>query len=332
MVITRILGLLAALWLALAAMPASANNIPGSAASALPEATEIATGMIVRSLKEHILPLREGGDLGSVAISPSGYFEGLAFSAGGALGPALSLRLQYRDLDTERLDGGVGGGTLLLGHSINNRTMIFGGLIMEHLDVDTPYNRGRIDGDGVGFALGIDHRINSAFYVTGIVGAMGMEYDVSRNSGAFTGSFDASRNFVDLSGDYTLRVDPVDIMLGFGLLYVRQKNDPYVESGGATVAGFTSDQLSGRLSARGMWGHQGAIRPYVEAETWFRLSGSSGLPAMLDPGDTRDWNGRLGVGLQKTGVHSGFALGLGANIGTDGFEGLDAKVSYSHRF
>lgn len=332
MVFTRVIGLLAALWLVGAAVPAAANNIPGSAASVLPETTEIATGMIVRSLKDHILPLRSGGDLGPVVIAPSGYFEGLGLSAGGSAGPALSLRYQYRDLDTGRLDGDLGVGTLLVGHSFTDRTMLFGGLVLEHLGVDTPYNRGWIDGDGVGVAVGIDHRINDAFFLTGIAGAMGMEYDVSRNAGAFTGSFDARRYFVDLSGDYTLRADPVDILLGFGLLYVSQKNDAYLESGGATVAGFTSDQLSGRLSARGMWGRQGAIRPYVEADAWFRLAGSSGLPALLDPGDRRDVTGRLGIGLQKTGVHSGFAVGLGSNFGDSGFEGLDAKLSYTHRF
>lgn len=329
----RIPGLLAAVWLALAALPASANNIPGSAASALPEATEIATGMIVRSLKDHVAPLREGATLTTVSVSSSGDLAGAGFAAGGdGAGPAVSLRYHYRDLDTGRLDGDLGIGSLLLGHAISDRTMIFGGLLAERLDTDTPYNNGHIKGEGLGFALGVDHRINDALFLTGIIGTMDLDYDISRNDGAVTGSFDARRHFIDLSGDYALRVDPADVTLGFGLLYVRQKNDAYVESGGDAVAAFTSDQLSGRLSARGMWGQPGAMRPYAEAETRFRLSGSSGLPALLDPGDDRDWTGRLGVGVQQFSARSGFEAGLGANFGDDGFEGLDAKLSYTHRF
>lgn len=331
--IPRIPGLLVALWLALVALPASANNIPGSAATVLPEATEIATGMIVRSLKDDIVTLRDGGGLRSVAVSTSGDIEGVGFAAGGdGRGPAVSLRYHHRDLDTDRMDGSLGTGTLLLGHAIDDRMMVFGGLVVERLDTDTPYNRGRIKGDGFGVALGLDHRVNEALFLTGIIGTMDMDYDVSRNDGAVTGSFGARRNFIDLSGDYTLRMDPADVTLGFGLLYVKQKNDAYVESGGGAVAAFSSDQLSGRLAARGLWGQPGGMRPYVEAETRFRLSGSSGLPALLDPGDDRDWTGRLGVGLKQIGRQSGFEVGLGSNFGDDGFEGLDAKLSYTHRF
>lgn len=329
--IPRISGLLAALWLALSALPAAANNIPGSAATALPEATEIATGMIVRSIKDHIQPLREGG-LQTVAVSTSGDIEGLGFVAGGGAGSRVSLRYQHRDLDTDRLDGSLGIGSLLLGHAVSDRTMIFGGLVFEHLDTDTAHNRGHVDGDGLGVALGVDHRVNDAFFLTGIIGTMRLDYDVSRNDGAATGSFDARRHFIDLGGDYLLRVEPADVTLGFGLLYVRQKNDAYVESSGAAVAGFTHDQLSGRLSARGLWGQPGAMRPFAEAEARFRLSGSSGLPALLDPGDGSDWNARLGVGLQQGGAQSGFLFGLGSNFGEDGFEGLDARLSYTHRF
>src|SRR5690606_30086141 len=150
--------------------------------------------------------------------------------------------------------------------------------------------------------------------------------------GAQTGSFGARRSFVDLSGDYILYADPAEITLGFGLLYVNQENDAYTESGGAAVAGFTSDQLSGKLSARSFWGQPSTLQPYLDAETWFRLSGSSGLPAVLDPGDNRNWSARLGVGMQQSTARSSFDLGLGSNFGEDGSEGLDARLSYTHRF
>lgn len=327
-VLARLRGLLAALIVLLGTLPASANNIPGSAATALPEETEIATGMIVRSIKAHVVPLREGTG-GAVVVSTSGRVSGAGFVGGDM---PLAFGYDHRDLDTGRLDGSLGIGTLFLGHAIDGRTLVFGGLLAERLDADTPYNSGRIEADGIGIAVGVDHRAGDRLFLTGILGLMEMDYDVSRGNGAVTGSFGARRSFVDLSGDYVFRTDPAEITLGFGLLYVNQKNDAYTESGGTAVAGFTSDQLSGKLSARSAWGRPGELRPYLDAETWFRLAGSSGLPAVLDPGDDRDWSGRLGLGLQQSAARSGFDLGLGSNFGDDGFEGLDARFSYTVRF
>lgn len=309
---------------------ASANNIPGSANSAVPELTEIATGMVVRSIKESMRPLRAADGSSDVTLSSSGRVTGFGAGAGGEM--PVSLKFELRDLDTDRLDGSLATGTLLLGHAVDDRLLVFGGLLVERLDTDTVYNEGHIDADGLGLAVGMDYRVNQAFYLTGIVGVMDLDYDVSRNAGAVTGSFGARRGFVDLSGDYLAKAGNADILLGFGLLYVSQKNDGYTESGGDVVDGFTNDQLSGKLSARSTWGQSGALRPYVDAETWFRLSGSSGLPSVLDPGDEGDWSARLGVGLQQVTVTSGFDLGLGSNFGDDGFEGLDAKLRYTLRF
>jgi Autotransporter beta-domain len=321
----RFLGVMS-LW---AALPAYADNIPGSPGTVVPQLTEIATDLQVRSIKDNMRPLRDPGGA-DVTVSSSGEVEGLGFGVGGD--SPLALRLDYRDLDTDRLDGSLMAGSVLLGRAIGTETLVFGGLITERLDTDTLYNDGHIDAQGLGLAVGADYRVSDRFFLTGILGVMHLDYDVSRGGGTETGSFDARRGFIDLSGDYFAKAGNADVMLGFGLLYVTQKNDGYTESGGAVVDGFTSDRLTGKLSARTFWGQDGGMRPYVDAEGFFRVSGSSGLPTTLDPGDEADWSARLGIGVQQTTVESGFDAGIGANFGDDNFEGLDAKLRYTLRF
>jgi outer membrane autotransporter protein len=330
----RLAGPLSAILLGAAvfvgALPAFADNIPGSAGTVVPELTDTATEMVVRSIKDNMRPLRDpGGDVG-VTVSSSGMVTGLGGGIGGD--NPLSLRFDYRDLDTDRLDGSLMAGSVLLGRAISDRTLVFGGLVTERLDTDTLFNDGHIDNRGLGLAIGADYRVNDAFFLTGIIGYMGLDYDVSRSGGAITGSFDADRTFVDLSGDYISKAGNADILLGFGLLYVNQKNDGYTESGGAAVDAFTSEQLSGKLSARTFWGQTGTMRPYVDADALFRISGNSGLSPTLDPGDEADWTARVGLGVQQIGAESGFDAGIGANFGDDSFEGLDAKLKYTLRF
>ena len=314
------------------ALPASANNLPGSAGIVVPELTETATEMVVRSIKDNMRPLRDPDGNRDVSLSTSG--TGDVTGVGGGIGGdmPLALRFDYRDLDTDRLDGSLMTGSVLLGHVISDKTLLFGGLLAERLNTDTPYNAGHIDNSGVGLALGMDYRVNDTFFLTGIVGVVALDYDISRSGDAIIGSFGARRSFVDLSGDYLTKAGNADILLGFGLLYVNQKNDAYTENGGGPVDAFTSEQLSGKLSARTFWGQSGAMRPYVDADALFRISGNTGLSPALDPGDTSDWTARLGVGVQQIGAASGFDAGIGANFGDDNFEGLDAKLKYTLRF
>jgi Autotransporter beta-domain len=312
------------------AQPTLADNIPGSAGTVVPELTDTATEMVVRSIKDNMRPLRDPGGSVGVTVSSSGVVTGVGGGIGGDM--PLALRFDYRDLDTDRLDGSLMAGSVLLGRGVGERTLVFGGLLTERLDTDTLYNDGHIDNRGIGLALGADYRVNDAFFLTGIIGYMGLDYDISRSGGAITGNFDAKRSFVDLSGDYTTKAGNADILLGFGLLYVNQRNDSYTESGGAVVDGFTSEQLSGKLSARTFWGQAGAMRPYVDADALFRISGDSGLAPALDPGDDGDWTARLGIGIQQIGTDAGFDAGIGANFGDDSFEGLDAKLKYTLRF
>lgn len=306
---------------------AQARNIPGSAAVAVPEMTEIATGMIVRSIKDDVRQMREGG--AGISISTSGRPD-LGVTTGGET--PLSLSFGYRDIDTDRIDGGLTSGTLLLGHSVRPGLLVFGGLIAERADVDTPFNDGTVKTRGLGVALGVDYSVSDNLLLTGVFGAMSLDYDVSRAGGAATGAFKADRRFFDLNGDYLTRAGNADVMIGFGLLYVDQDNDAYTETGGGAVAAHSTSRLSGNLELRGIWGIEGGYRPYAEIGSRFLLSESGALPSMLELPDDDDWTARIGLGMQRRTGGSGFDTGLGANFGEDGFEGLDARLSYTLRF
>lgn len=256
--------------------------------------------------------------------------EGLGGSVGTDM--PIALKLNFRSIDTDEVDGSIVTGNVLFGQTLGSQTLVFGGLITEQVQADTPLNQGTIDATGLGLTAGADFMVNDRFYLSGILGLMRLDYDVSRTAGLDTGSFEARRGFIDLSGDYITKAGRADLLLGFGLLYVNQKNDGYMESGGATVDAFSSERLSGKLSSRAVWGTDGAVRPYVDAETSFRLSGSSGLDAALAPDHSDDWSGRLAFGIQRATASSGFDLGIGANFGTGSFEGLDANLRYALRF
>ena len=87
--VTRIAGFLG-LSLLCAALPAHADNIPGSPGQVVPELTETATDLQVRSIKDNMRPLRAPGSAG-VSVSTSGVVDGIGGSFGGDTPLALRL-------------------------------------------------------------------------------------------------------------------------------------------------------------------------------------------------------------------------------------------------
>lgn len=325
---SRLRGLLFSL-MVLAGLPQAvlAYNVPGSAQAHVPEITEIATGIIVRSMKDTVRPMREG--TGSVQVSTSGTMSAVSATGGGRT--PLSFSVTHRQLDTARLDGTLDVATLFFGARADNGITYFGGLIGETGNIRTPMDNGRVKHSGVGLALGVDYAVSERFYLTALVGGLALDYDVARGGGAVTGSFGATRRFADLSADYVTRAAGGDLTLGFGLLYVQQKHDGYTESGGAAVAPFRFDQLSLSLDARNTWGHDGAFRPYVDMSAQLKLAGDSSGAGAATPVHA-DRQARLGFGVERSSGLSFFDVGLGANFDDDAFSGIDARLNYTLRF
>lgn len=307
---------------------ASAYNVPGSAKAYVPHTTEIATGIIVQSLKENMRPMRDSS--GSVQISTSGaQTMGLAATLGGTT--PLSFGIKVRDIETPEVNGRVSVGTLLIGHNSDSGLLYFGGLVAESGDVRTRLDRGHIKHSGMGIVLGLDHRVSERLFLTAIAGAMKLDYDVTRDGGAVTGSFDAERQFVDLSADYLTQIANSDLRLSAGLMYFRQSHDGYTESGGAAVTPFSFDQLSATFDARNTWGTPGEIRPYVEMAARGRLAGGRTAAGIFTTNQS-DWEARIGIGIVRSVGTSHFDAGLGMNFDKDAMSGIDAKLNYTLRF
>lgn len=306
-------------------LPASAGNVPGSAQGFIPKISEVATGIVVRSVKDQVTPLRGGG--GAVGVSTSGDLTGLQATSGGDT--PLAFSLTHRLLRTPRLDGSIDVATAFLAGRNGGGMVYFGGIIGELGNLATPLDAGRINYGGIGLGFGVDYPLDENLYLTAIVGGMSLNYNVSRGGGAVTGSFGALRGFADLSLDYATRSAMGETTLGLGLNYVYQANDGYVESGGATVAPGNFSHLSLRANARNLWGDPGTMRPYLDLGAQVQLAGSA--TSAIAPVHLAN-QAQLMFGFEQTTGNSKFDFGLGATIDETGFSGLEARLAYTLRF
>lgn len=335
----RSLGLLAALGvvLALPGTPAGARNVPGSASAAATSAAEEATDLVVQGIADDIRRLRGDDRPGSGAVA---YVSSMgdeprvdgfdAMFAGSDMALATSLR--FRDIDTAELDYGIIVGSALLVRRVNPGTLLFGGLLIESGTGDTPLNAGTMDHDGLGLAVGIDHALSDRAAVQATLGHLWLGYDFTRSGGAVSGSFDARRSFVDVSGEYRFEgVTQTTVMTG-GLRYMSQTNDAYLESGGGAVPETTGEVLSAVLGARSTFAGARGMDPFLEVDLRQALSSTDDFPAGLEALLSSDTHGRLGVGFVTGGAAYDFETGVGANFTEDGYSGADAHLRLVLRF
>lgn len=134
----------------------------------------------------------------------------------------------------------------------------------ENTDIDTTFNRGTFEGDGItvgpyiGFTLTRNWRFNALATYTWL------DYDVRSGTAGTTGSFDASRvtGAANLSGDY--RWNKWLFGPSAGVLWMRETQENYRDSAGNAVDG--DDIYLGRVSFGGTIGYDfGRIRPYAKA-------------------------------------------------------------------
>lgn len=321
---------LAALFsLTIATQAGYAHNVPGSANANTPEMTEIAVGTIVGAVRDLVRPMRSTPNSVSVTKRGGEIANEVNLSFGDRT--QLSFHLGYRNLDTARLSGDFWSGAALLGHNIDAERLVFAGLIGERGNVNTRLDNGKISHQGLGFVFGADMRVSESWYLTGLFGLQKFDYRVSRDLGAITGSFSARRQFVDLTADYISASAYGEFLASGGLTYLRQKNDGYVESGGAVVPSATYSSLSAVAHMRHLWGLQGDWRPYADVTGSYRVTYKANTAPVL-AGQHSRWFGRLGLGGERQAGAWHMHFGLGANFDRDGFAGPDATLNYGIRF
>lgn len=323
--------------LAVAGLPAQARNVPGSAAAYGTSVGEEASDVMIEGITSDIRKLR-GDDRPGTSVLPFLSTKGgetvVSGLDGVIAGSQLSFvgSLRYRDIDTDELDYGLTTASALLVGHLGPDTLIYGGLLAESGQGDTPGNDGTLEHDGAGLAIGIDHAVAENTWIGATLGHSWLDYDFTRSGGAISGSFDATRTFLDLSGEHRITAGRATTDLSGGLRYVTQTNDAHVELGGAAVPETSGETFSVVFGARTTFAVDSGVDPFVELDLRHDLSSSDDFPTGVSELLSAETHGRLGIGITTDGEGYTFETGLGSNFTDEGYSGLDAHLRLTLRF
>lgn len=320
-----------AMLLVVAALPAAARNVPGSAAAGSSNLIEPAANDVI----EGLLGGLSGGGADGYAISvatkgttavrvQSALDQGLFF-----LG---DVSLRSFDLPGEVENGRILTGSLGLGFELGPDMTAIVALLGEGISADTPFNFGTIRNRGFGAAAGLRYAVSPETSVTALVGMMRLNYDITRAGGAVTGDYAADRLFFDLRGQSQFELGRHDAVLSYGARYIGQWDDPYVETGGGPVAAARYQRLVGFINGRVLFDTPSVLRPYVDADLRlvgyddllpFGVLASPSLPAV---------HFGAGIGMMAQLDTGQFEFGVRANGSSEGFTGYQAHLGLSLRF
>jgi hypothetical protein len=311
---------------------AEARNVPGSAAAATLDLSEIATEELANGILD---ALKGSTSAAGVSRDSSGRITFSTFGAGfketnGLVGGA---SVSYRDLDFPgEVEGGLITGAVSIGQRMGDGTLLFGALLLESVDADTPFNAGTIDGTGVGLAFGAQGETAGGLQFTGMLGALSLDYDVTRSGGTITGSYGAQRWFVDLRGSTEVDLFPsATTSLDFGLRYVQQNDDAYTETGGGPVAAISYSNSVIFLNSRTFLSDDQAMRPYVQANLRGVLGDSNAIPGISSTAGDHV-RGYLGLGVEGGQGGVRFDTRLGVHFDQDGYNGFGAGLNVNITF
>lgn len=206
----------------------------------------------------------------------------------------------------------------------------------ENVDIKTKFNNGTYKDSGFTLApyLGITLTRNWAADISG--GYSWLNYDVSRTNGAVKGEFDGYRWFTsgNLTGNYSY--DRWRFSPKIGILYLREYQNAYRETGTSTASNaaqiITFGQFSGGLKTGYAFDN---FMPYVKLTgQWdFEKPGavlkSNGL--MSDVGDGGGV-GALGVDFGGTGPWSGTVEGAYNSIGRKDLDVWQGSAKLRYQF
>ena len=282
---------------------------------------------------------------GTGGFSPSGGTGGFTPGGGGASAPAnstsfLNSREQgraagngdkrwgawmmgaYSSVENTQsgvqMDGNVYNLVAGLDYMVTDRMVAGITLGYETLDLDTTFNRGKVESNGFSVIPYVGYQINNTWSADLAGGMSWVNYDVTRNTNV-TGSYDAERWLVtaNLNGNYgfgRLRVMPK-----VGVLYLEEKGDAYRESTGGAVDG--SKTKLGRLTAGGKVGYAfNSVMPFVKLIGEYDFEKND--PTLISPGrftHDEDFGAQVGGGFDFYGssVLSGTVEGAYLSAGRE---------------
>jgi outer membrane autotransporter protein len=147
---------------------------------------------------------------------------------------------------------------------LDDRLVVGASLGYEWADLDTTFNRGTLDSDGIVLAPYAAWLFNESFSVDLIFGYTWIDYDTTRNNGAITGSFDSDRWMLAGGLNYNYFKKNWTLGLRIGYLYTSEDFDAFTESNGTFNPARTNNL--GIVTMGGQVGYLfGMVEPYLGA-------------------------------------------------------------------
>lgn len=229
-------------------------------------------------------------------------------------------------------DARVGFGNFLVARQVTDDVSVFAGLLIERADVDTDFNSGGFEANGIGGEVGMTLVFSPVARFSILGGAEWLNYDVTRSGGVFNGSFDATRLFLDASLGGSSAGEKTWMNYRLGLRYITQDNSSYTEYNAgvpfaaidgnrwSTLAATTDIRLGLALED---------IRPFIEASGRVNLFDSNDLPSgLLANEEVVRLSGRLGAGVEANVANGMFTAGGGVHFGDGDYRGFDVLAGF----
>lgn len=185
---------------------------------------------------------------------------------------------------------------------IHGRTLVGLGAAFEYSNVDTDFNLGQLEGHGLLVFPYFSHVFNTIFSIDGHVGYGMIDYDMDRMFGTITGSTNADRFFLAVTGHAEAEWNDIIFGGAVGFDYATEHQDAFIESDGTGVASQTIDLGQVDLTGRVTYDHEtanGFVRPFVFASLEYDVISERGavLNATGARGERDDLGAVFGGGL-----------------------------------
>jgi len=234
----------------------------------------------------------------------------------------------YSNLDNGTIgasaDGNIVNTALGLDYKLTDRLVIGVSGLYETVDIDTGTlgGRGNLKEDGFGIAPYIGFELTPNWTANATAAYSWLSYDAKRSNNTISGSFDATRWFLNGSLDGSYAAGKIRLMPTVGIMYMEEKQDGYRDSSGGLNESNTIK--IGRLSAGGKLGYAfGTFMPYV------KLIGEYDFehPDAVAIGNgtftsAEDFGGKVGLGVNffSAGPLSGNVEGSYDSLGRDNLD------------
>lgn len=183
----------------------------------------------------------------------------------------------YSDIENDNVNTAFDGdiGNVVGGVDYRFTSKIIGGVAVsfEKTDLDTTFNLGTFEIDGVGVMPYVAFILNKNISVDASVGYTDLDFDTTRTTGGAisTASYSGDRTTAGANLNFNKNINKWSLNGSLGFLYIKEETDAFTESNGTAVGAAEVSIGQGRASGR-IGYNFGKVQPYVgvrfENEFW----------------------------------------------------------------